>query len=90
MTFAPMNRKVAAKPNHAAPYGKTKTSAATGRTGVTFVSVGRSRTAVATIRQGDSLVYLGSGTVEDCNRLFEEAKAKQQEKLSKLERAYNG
>lgn len=75
MTFAPLNRKAPKAPGTDA-----------GRTGVTIVGSGRNRKAVATIRQGHSLVFLGSGTVEECTKLFDEAKAKQQAQLRAQEK----
>lgn len=82
MTFAPLNRKAAPK--------QTGTDA--GRTGVTIVGSGRTRKAVATIRQGNHLMFLGSGTVEHCVALFDAAKAEQQKqlKLNTLKKAYHG
>lgn len=75
MTFATLNRKAAPK--------QTGTDA--GRTGVTIVGSGRTRKAVATIRQGNHLMFLGSGTVEYCCALFDAAKAEQQKQLVKKE-----
>ena len=45
-----------------------------GRLGVTVIGSGRQRTAIATIRQGKSLIYLGHGSVEHCVKLYDEAK----------------
>lgn len=79
MTFAPRVRTY----NNPAP--KQKGTHA-GRTGVTVVGEGRNRIAVATIRQGNSLVFLGSGSVEHCTKLFDEAKDKQQSQLRAQEK----
>ena len=71
MTFAPLNRKFAPR-----SFGgeSTNPSKDAGRTGVTIIARGR---AVATIRQGNSLVYLGQGTVEQCVALYDRAKESQ-------------
>ena len=74
MTFAPLNRKAPKAPGTDA-----------GRTGVTIVGSGRQRKAVATIRDGNHLMFLGSGTVEYCTQLFDAAKAEQQKRLVKKE-----
>ena len=74
MTFAPLNRK-------AAPRVPKQTGTDAGRTGVTIVGSGRTRKAVATIRQGNHLMFLGSGTVEHCVALFDAAKLEQQKQL---------
>lgn len=85
MTFAPLNRKAATRV-------PKQSGTDAGRTGVTLVGSGRTRKAVATIRQGNHLMFLGSGSVEECVALFDKAKAEQvaQLKLNTLKKAYNG
>lgn len=56
------------------------------RTGVNIVKIGKQRFAVATIRQGNSLVFLGKGTLDYCVALYDAAKKEQEKQLIQLRR----
>lgn len=51
------------------------------RTGVNIVKIGKQRFTVATIRQGNSLVFLGKGTLDHCVALYDAAKKEQEKQL---------
>lgn len=66
-----------------------KTEEDEARSGVTLVRIGKSRFFVATVRQGNSLIYLGKGTMEECTALYDEAKKKQRREYSEKNRVNN-
>ena len=72
MTFAPTVRKFKDRAFASGAQEETET-----RTGVTLVGRGKTRTFVATVRQDKSLVFLGKGTMEECIKLYDAAKAAQ-------------